>query len=217
MSPIERTLFVIDETRVNPELVEVALQHIITDAEMQVRGYLCYHACTYCRFLVSFLIECDAACMARGWRQMRRGAGVSPRNGGDSEGVRAFECQPIVDRWPQRRQLRPSQVTIAIMIITITITSASAICYQHATHRLHSSVPSAEQQRAFQAVSVGTLKVSLAPLRIVNLYLFYRRFYVRYTRVLFILDRVVSYRTAGYLSDQHRRDQHHLRRCRLRH
>ena len=196
MSPIERTLFVIDETRVNPELVEVALQHIITDAEMQVRVYLCYHTCTYCQFLVSFLIECDAACMARGWRQMWRGAGVSPRNGGDSEGVRAFECQPIVDRWPQRRQLRHSQVTIAI----ITITSASAICYQHATHRLHSSVPSAEQQRAFQAVSVGSLKVSLAPLRIVNLFLFYRRFYVRYTPV-FILDRIVSYRTAGYLSD----------------
>ncbi len=36
MSPMERTLFVIDETKVNPELVEVALQHIVTDAEMQV-------------------------------------------------------------------------------------------------------------------------------------------------------------------------------------
>lgn len=112
--------------------------------------------------------------MARGWRQMRCGAGVSPRNGGDSEGVRAFECQSIVDRWPQRRQLRHSQVTIAITIITIT--SASAMCYQHAIYRLHSSVPSAEQQRAFQAVSVGSLKVSLAPLRVVNLFLFYRRF-----------------------------------------
>ena len=29
-------------------------------------------------------------------------------------------------------------------------------------HRLHSSVPSAEQQRAFHAVPVGTLKVILA-------------------------------------------------------
>jgi hypothetical protein len=70
--------------------------------------------------------------------------------------------------------LRHSQVTIAITIITIT--SASAMCYQHAIYRLHSSVPSAEQQRAFQAVSVGSLKVSLAPLRVVNLFLFYRRF-----------------------------------------
>ena len=57
MSQIERTLFVIDETRVNPELVEVALQHIITDAEMQVRVHLYYHACTYCRCF-GFLSYC---------------------------------------------------------------------------------------------------------------------------------------------------------------
>jgi hypothetical protein len=36
MSPLERTLFVIDETRVNPELVDVALQHIVTEPELQV-------------------------------------------------------------------------------------------------------------------------------------------------------------------------------------
>jgi hypothetical protein len=36
MSPLERTLFVIDETKVNPELVEAALRHIVTDPEMQV-------------------------------------------------------------------------------------------------------------------------------------------------------------------------------------
>ena len=36
MSPLERTLFVIDESKVNPELVEVALRHIVSDADMQV-------------------------------------------------------------------------------------------------------------------------------------------------------------------------------------
>jgi hypothetical protein len=60
---MERTLFVIDETRVNPELIEVALQHIITDAEMQVRVYLLYHAYTHC-LLVLFSLSATQ----RAWR-----------------------------------------------------------------------------------------------------------------------------------------------------
>ncbi len=111
MSPLERTLFVIDETKVNPELVEAALLHIVTDADMQAS-----------------------------WRG----------DGGKCGAVLVFlpgmgEIQKVHDYLSSSQALMDG------------LKGGSCVL-----HRLHSSVPSAEQQRAFQAVSVGTLKVILA-------------------------------------------------------
>jgi hypothetical protein len=102
---------------------------------------------------------------------VRGGAGVPPWYGRDSKSLRAFEREQGADRQYEWRQLRHSQVHTIIIITTTTTTTTTTTAtttttttttnnHDHIMHRQHSSVTSAEQQRAFQAVPVGTLKVA---------------------------------------------------------